>query len=111
MVFEHSYENEVNIFKLSGRLTAANSKQLRAELKHICKEGGTKLVMDIAALEFMDSTGLGILVGWLQKARSEQGDIVLLNPTPEIKVLLELTRLDQIFSIYEDRQTATESFH
>jgi len=111
MIFEHSREDEVGVIKLVGQLTASNSKQLRLEFKRVCNGEAPKLILDIAELSFVDSTGLGVLVGWLQKIRSEEGEMVLLNPKPEIKVLLELTRLDQVFFIFDDRQDAFLSLH
>jgi len=111
MNIEHSNENQVEVIKLTGRLTAANTKNLRAGLKVASKKAPANLVLDIAELTFVDSTGLGVLAGWLQKVRAEKGDIVLLSPRPEIKVLLELTRLDQVFPIHSDRTEAVRSFH
>ena len=111
MTFEHSYEESVGIIKLAGRLTAAESKQLRSELNGASRGAIPNLVLDITELSFVDSTGLGVLAGWLQKVRSEDGEMVLVNPTPEIKALLELTRLDQVFTIHESRQAAIQAFH
>jgi len=111
MLIEHSSENQVNIVKLTGRLTASKAKQFRSNLKDASRGTCPKLVLDMADLTFVDSTGLGILAGWLQKVKSEEGEMVLLNPTKEIRILLELTRLDQIFTIHKDRDAAIHSFH
>ncbi|AZQ11078.1 STAS domain-containing protein [Shewanella khirikhana] len=76
-----------------------------ALLKHM-DAGATSLVLDLTQVRYMDSSGLSVLVSVYKRAKELSGDVVLLGPTDGVRALIELTRLHQIFDIYEDRQAA-----
>ena len=67
------------------------------------------VLVDMSGIDHVDSTGLGELVGYLQRFEKEGRRLALLRPHQRILSLLRLTRLDEIFSIFEERGEAIEA--
>ncbi len=93
---------DVAVISLAGEVDVANASQVRdAALKLV--EGGQKnLVVDMAATEFIDSTGLGMLVGLLTRQKEKGGDVLIAGAQPRVKRLFDITGLAQVFRIHED---------
>ena len=90
--------NKVTTIKCHGRLVVDNSEQLREIVKPLIAEGG-RIIIDVGDLNYLDSSGLGTLLG-LKVSAIRQGYCVLEleNLTPRIKELLRITNLANIFS-------------
>jgi anti-sigma B factor antagonist len=84
---------------LKGELDVHSSPDLRDVLHQLLADGKRVVVIDLRDLEFVDSTGLGVLVGALKKARQSGGDIELRTPTAAIRKALEITGLTQVFRV------------
>jgi anti-sigma B factor antagonist len=87
---------------LRGDLDLATAPDLRETLIEVIDEGA-RIVIDMVAVEFLDSAGLGILVGGLKRARSRGGDLELVCSNSEVLKPLELTGLDRVFTIHDRR--------
>ena len=96
----------VTLFKPSGRLDAAAAPDLLARLKGAIAEGQVRLAIDLAAVSFVDSSGLGALVSGLKAARRAEGDLRLIAPNQQVQRLLRLTTLDRVFVIAEAPEAA-----
>ena len=96
----------VEVVSLSGTLDAWSEPDVRAGLKAVLDGGKSRIVLDLAALRRIDSTGLSALLSVLKAARSAGGDVVLLSPSPAVVAVLRLTRLDQILEAYDDEGAA-----
>jgi anti-sigma B factor antagonist len=83
-----------------------SARQFSAYLDELLKSGVPAVLVDMSGIDNVDSTGLGELVGYLQRFENEGRRLALLRPHRRILSLLRLTRLDEIFSIYEDRNEA-----
>jgi len=94
------------VVSLSGTLDAWSEPEARAALKEILGEGRTRLVLDLSKVRRIDSSGLSALISVLKSARSAQGDVVLLSPSPAVVSVLRLTRLDQILEAFDDEAAA-----
>ncbi|MBE2294533.1 MAG: STAS domain-containing protein [Phycisphaerales bacterium] len=106
MVLTHRNVEGVDIVALAGRLVMADVPQVRQRLLATVEQGNGKLVLDLAEVGFMDSSGLSVLVSVFKAARLKNGDVVLLHLSPTVRSLIELTRLQQIFTIFEDEVAA-----
>jgi anti-anti-sigma factor len=85
---------------LSGEIDLHKSPALRTTiLELVHKHDPRKLVLDLSAVPYMDSSAIAVLVEALKKMRKSQGKIYLLAPQPRVKGLLEIARLDTVFSI------------
>ena len=91
-------------------MDASTAPETTDQLKSVILEGGARLVIDLSAVTFMDSTALSILVSALKLARKEGGDLVLLRPAPLVRSLLEVTRLERIILSFEDEASAVAAF-
>lgn len=99
---EHERHDSHDVVRLSGRLGASDSASVATSLIEIMECGAGFLHIDMAAVEFVDSSGLSALVTVLKRARRQEGDVILLNVNPRVRALLELTRLHEIFELRDE---------
>lgn len=103
MKIERREESGVVIIALGGVIKLGESSRLFSNyLEGILSEGVEALLLDMSEIDYVDSTGLGELVGYLQRFSEQGGKLALLRPQERILKLLKLTRLDEVFKIYED---------
>jgi anti-sigma B factor antagonist len=110
MVIQEQKINNVVIIKLIGRLDSLTVKELKNKINSLIKNHQVHLVFDMSEVDFMDSSGLGGLVAALRSVSREGGDIKIASLLPRVRALFELTRLHQVFEIYNDADTAACSF-
>ncbi len=107
MILPYTSHDNVTVIKLPATLNMANAEQSRQALNHIITETGhSALVMDMRAVDFVDSSGLSVLVSIYKTAAKRKGKVALFQPTRFVKALIELTRLHEILFIYEDLDNA-----
>lgn len=80
-------------------LVAANAAQVRDEIRTALPASTLNLDLDLSALTFLDSSGLGALISLHKTLRSRNGTVRLLKPAPNVLQILELTRLHRVFEI------------
>jgi anti-sigma B factor antagonist len=85
--------------RLLGELDMSTAPQLREELLRLASNGATQVTVDLSELQFVDSTGLSVLIAGLRRLRERGGDMALRSPTPGTLRVLEITGLTEIFSI------------
>ena len=98
----------IALLRLSGRLDAANAPALERALA-AAREEDPRLLLELSAVDFLDSTGLGALVGALKGCRRAGGDLRLAAPSPPVTRLLRLTALDRVFAVGGDADAAWEA--
>lgn len=96
----------VAILTLTGKLNADKAQHFRAELVQIVAEGHSRIAVDLSKVDFMDSSGLGALIGGLKAAREAGGDLRIIGPTEQVVLVLELTRLNEILISHSSPETA-----
>lgn len=96
----------VRIFALSGTLDIATSPSLRGALIEAADRGEHEIVVDLSQLEFLDSTGLGALIGAHKRAAEHGGSIRLVAQEGQILRLLRITGLLDVFSVYPTVEAA-----
>jgi len=101
---------EVVVIEAPARLDASVASDFRAKMGEFVDKGKNKIVVNLAKTEFMDSSGLGALVSRIATSRANKGDIRLASPTAHTLKLLEITHLNKIFKIFDDVNSAIESF-
>ena len=87
------------------RLDAHLAPEFKTKLVHLVQCGHERIVMDMAALEFIDSSGLGALIAGL-KALGGHGEMALCGITPRLLSLFQLTHVDQLFHIVDSVEEA-----
>ena len=88
------------VVTVHGEVDLATSPQLRDCLAGIVDEGPS-IVIDLDDVGFIDSTGIGVLVGGVKRVRSSGGDLTLVCTQRRILKVLQITGLTQVFSVYE----------
>ena len=101
---------KVMILKLRGRLDSVSASNLRDKVKDCARNGQIHLVIDMAEVDFVDSSGLGSLVACLRSVNKLGGDIRIAALQDRVRAVLELIRLHHIFEIFDLSSTAAESF-
>ena len=97
---------ELLIFKLRGSLDLATSPTVRAALTDATEKGKRDLVVDLTQLEFLDSTGLGALIGAHRRATEHGGSLRLIVSEGPIARLLTITGLIRVFAVYHSLEDA-----
>jgi len=91
------------------RIDASNALEFKAAMMEIVGNGYVNLIVTLASLNFIDSSGLGVLVS-VMKTIGSRGEIKLCEAEGDVKSIFELTRLDNIFSFYHSESEALNSF-
>ncbi len=102
---------EVAIVDLNGKITLGeNTGILRDELRSLLSQGVKNIVLNMAGVSYVDSAGLGELVGAYTTATNQGGSLKLLNLQGKMKDLMQITKLHTIFASFEDEKAAVASF-
>jgi len=92
------------------RATLGEADQLKNLINEKVERGYKKIVVDLSAVEFVDSTFLGVIVGSLKKVAKLNGDLKLVGFKPAVRSMFELTRLFRVFETHSELQDAIKSF-
>lgn len=110
MRIERADEGGVNVLVLEGVIRLGESaEQFSSSLRRLLDDETGPVLLDLVGIDHVDSTGLGELVGYLQRFSSVGRRLALLDPHPRVRALLRLTSLDEVFPIFEDREAALSS--
>jgi anti-sigma B factor antagonist len=99
LVFDTSTQDGWEVLSVSGEIDAYTSPRLRERLTELLDAGRHRVIVNLQGVEFMDSTGLGVLVSCLKRAKEHQGDLSLVCTSPQILRVLAITGLDRVFQV------------
>jgi anti-sigma B factor antagonist len=102
--------NDVTVVAPRGDLDMAVAGDLRRTLVDLIDRGRHRLVVDLAAVPYVDSSGMGALVAALKHARTQGGDLRLAALQEDVRAVFALTRLDRAINIGSTRQDALASW-
>src|SRR4051812_2482036 len=103
--------DNVTVLDLSGRLVLGDgSGALREQLKSLVTGGEKSILLNLANVTYIDSSGLGALVSGYTSVAGQQGKLKLLNLTTKVHDLLQITKLLTVFETYDNEKTAIGSF-
>ncbi len=92
------------------RMDAHNSGDLKEQMLQLFDEGKCNLIIDLSAVRFVDSSGLGALVSGFKNASAREGSLKLCSLQPQVRSMFELTRLHRVFEIFASVEEALESY-
>ena len=99
------------ILDAKGQIVAGESAdRLRERLKAMAEAGPANVILNLAHVDYIDSSGLGALVMSFSALRKKEGTLKLLNLTRRNVELLVLTKLETVFEVYDEEQSAVNSF-
>ncbi|MFL0412143.1 STAS domain-containing protein [Microbacterium paludicola] len=93
-----------------GRFDMVNAPVVKARIDALVRGGDTRIVVDLQGVSFMDSSGLGALVGGLKTARQAGGDVRIAHPGEQVRAVLRLTKLDRILAPFESVEDASRGW-
>ena len=101
----------VVVKQLPDRVSVNETQQLFRELAPLFEGDRPCLVFDFSEVRQLDSAGIEMLLRCMEEAMKRNGDVKLAAVSPQVTVILELTRVDRLFEIFENPSDAVESFH
>lgn len=99
LVLDVEERTNANVLAVSGDLDVATAPQVRTELVRLLTDDAIRLVVDLTRVDFIDSFGLGVLVGGLKRAKTTGTDLVLVVTEPRVLKVFEVTGLDRVFDL------------
>ena len=105
-VSEEDVDERTRILDAAGEIHVSTAPRFSERLNAAIADGKTSLVLDFSRVEFIDSTGLSVLLNGLRRLTRRQGSLVLVCTNPTVLRLFEITRLDSTFDIVGTREEA-----
>jgi anti-sigma B factor antagonist len=105
-VKEEQYEPGVFIVRLNGQFDFSHVASARTVINRRIEEGARLIVVNLDGLDYIDSAGLGVLVGTLARLRERNGDLAVVCRAPRIRRVFDITKLTQLLALYETEQEA-----
>jgi anti-sigma B factor antagonist len=103
--------SHVTIVDITGRITLGDETgKLRDTIRQLVAEGKKKLVLNLAHVDYIDSSGVGELVSSFTTVRNAGGELKLLSLTKKVQDILNVTKLYTVFDVKDDEFTAVKSF-
>ena len=95
----HHLVGEIAVVEVSGWIEIGSAPQLRETLISVIDEGNVQLVIDLSGVVFLDSTGLGVLIGLLHRLRSRDGSLALAGASDRVYKVFHTTQLTKVLTI------------
>ena len=102
---------DVTVLDMNGRITIGEgSVALRSAIRRLLEEGKKKILLNLAGVGYIDSSGIGELVASFTAVNKEGGQLKLLNPTQNVQDLLAITKLLTVFDCYDNEAEALSKY-
>lgn len=103
-------EGNIAVLALSGRLDLASGSTLKEYVKRLAEKNITSVHLNLADVEFINSSGLGALVSIMKEIRLLKGRLTLSNLASYVQEIFEITQLSHIFEIYSTEEEAIAAY-
>lgn len=94
----------------SGRFTLVTAPSVKARIDQLVAGGQSRIVVDLSGVDYIDSSGLGALIGALKSTRSASGDLRIAAVGEQVKAVLHLTNIDRILVPFETSEAAAHGW-
>jgi anti-sigma B factor antagonist len=101
-----SERGDWSVVEVGGEIDVATAPRLREQLISLVSHQRYRIVVSLEAVDFIDSTGLGVLISGLKRVRTNGGDFALVCTEPRILKVFEITGLDAVFALHESVDAA-----
>lgn len=103
--------DQITVIDLSGRITLGEGcTQLRQLIRDLLGKGSKNILVNLADVTYIDSSGIGELVSAFTAVSNQGGQLKLLNLTKKVHDLLQITKLYTVFDVHDDEAKAISSF-
>lgn len=111
MKLKHHEQNDVIIIEMKGNVLGGPDASILNDQLHQCiDEGKKKIVVDLGEVTFINSSGLGMLIGGLTTMKNSGGNLKLARPNERVQGLLAITKLITVFECFDTIDGAVQSF-
>jgi len=100
----------VTIIGVDGEIDLNSSPELHDFFNKLVADGAQKVIIDFEKISYIDSSGLATIISAMQELKKNEGKLSLASVSEKIRNILEVTKLDKIFSIYATQEDAIASF-
>ena len=102
---------DVTVVDAVGRITLGEgASTFRDTIRDLASNGRKKLLLNLAEVSYIDSSGIGEMVSGFTTVTNQGGQVKLLNLTKRVKDLLQITKLYTVFEVFDDEAAAVRSF-
>ena len=108
LTFSTTMEGECSVVKLSGKILSDGD--IEGLSSHIDQLSSWKVIFDLTDLAHINSTGIAVFVKTMTKCRIENGDLLFCAPNQLISTLFKITKMNDVFSMYDSLESATNYF-
>lgn len=105
-ILKEKVADGVTLLTVRGFLDAHTFEELEKCINDLFEENQYKLIVDLSGLDYISSAGAGVFIGAIGTAQENEGNIVLVNPSPNVKEVFDLLGLSQIFTFKNSREEA-----
>jgi len=107
MEFDYSeLDNGISLIKLGGKLDIIGTGAIETKFSGYCSGDNIRVIVDLSDVDFLASIGIRLLVTTAKSVAARNGKLVLLNPTPKVLGVLEITGIPSIIPIYSQLESA-----
>lgn len=99
-------EGDFEVIEVAGEVDVYTAPRLREAIVAAVDAGHTRLVIDVQKVDFLDSTGLGVLVGALKRVRADGGSLDIVCTQERILKIFQITGLDKVFGLHSTIEDA-----
>jgi anti-sigma B factor antagonist len=103
---EEDLDRRTHVISVGGEIHVSTAPEFQRRLDEAISRGKTAVVLDLSDVEFIDSTGLSVILNGLRRVTRQRGRMALVCTNPTVLRLFEITRLDTTFDIHESREEA-----
>lgn len=108
-IADYALDGRTHVIEVGGSVDLYTAPALKERTAQVVDAGATRVIVDLSRVGFLDSSGLGVLVGALKRLRKGSGKLALIITDYDVERSLELSGLDRTFNIYRSRDEAVEN--
>jgi len=105
-ISSRTVDDRIAVVSPAGEVDLHTAPEIKQRIGELSDQGYNQIVVDLSRIDYLDSTGLGVLVGALKRLREKDGELRLVHPTSRVMRVLEITRLVNVFQIFDSEEEA-----
>jgi anti-sigma B factor antagonist len=110
MDIQDNQVNDVTIVTIKGSIDALTAPEITEHVNSLVSDGKIKLIADFSGVDYTSSAGLRVLLGAIKETRAKGGDLYLVDVQPDVEKVLNLSGFTSILKIFDDSDSAVDSF-
>jgi anti-sigma B factor antagonist len=109
-IADYALDTRTHAIEIEGEIDLHAAPSMQERIDAVLERGKTRVIVDLSAVRYIDSTGLTVLLGALKRLRRDGGALALVVTDYDIERMLESTGLDGMFAVHRSRDEALEHF-